>query len=319
MADATKQQLRPRYAASSDVGLIRERNEDSFLVFPRHRFVAVADGMGGHMSGDVASALAIATLTDFCATTVGLDRTWPFPYDKDLSDEENCIVVSVRLANQTVCARAARGASESGMGTTVVTLMLTPDARQAVVGHVGDSRCYRVRDGRITQLTTDHSLVSEVSEIAPWLSEEEIKQLPSNYITRALGMGPDVVVDLLTTDTRPGDLYLLCSDGLNGMLKDQQMLETLLKETDLDSRCRELVEDANDAGGTDNITVVLVEIEAAAAAADGLEQAAEFLHGGAIAALAGRPELLGFGDGDDTDDGAHDGAYDDGVGDSSDD
>jgi serine/threonine protein phosphatase PrpC len=293
MADVTKQRLRPRYAASSDVGLLRERNEDSFLVFPRHRLAAVADGMGGHMSGDLASALAIATLSEFYATTVGLDRTWPFPYDNDLSDEENCVVVGVRLANQNVVGRAAHGPSESGMGSTIVALMFTPDARQVVVGHVGDSRCYRVRNGRITQLTTDHSLVSEVSEIAPWLSEEEIRQLPSNYITRALGMGPDVVVDLLTTDTCAADLYLLCSDGLNGMLSDEQILETLLTPKDLSSRCRELIEDANDAGGSDNITVVLVEVEAVEGKSR--DEVPELFQGGAIAVLAGRPELMQLG------------------------
>lgn len=288
MTNSIQPRLRPRYAASTDVGLVRERNEDSFVVFPRHRFVAVADGMGGHMSGDVASALAIATLSDFYATTVGLDRTWPFPYEQDLSEEENCVVVGTRLANERVFARAGRGATESGMGTTLVALMFTPDANQVVVGHVGDSRCYRVRNRRITQLTTDHSLVSEVSEIAPWLSEEEIKQLPSNYITRALGMGPDVVVDLLTTETRAGDIYLLCSDGLNGMRTDEQILATLLKEKDLSSRSLELIQDANGAGGTDNITVVLVEIIEAGDDAP----LPEVFHGGAIAALSGSPELL---------------------------
>ncbi|MBM4356902.1 MAG: serine/threonine-protein phosphatase [Deltaproteobacteria bacterium] len=291
MTEGTKQRLRTRFAAASDVGLVRERNEDSFLVFPRHRFAAVADGMGGHLSGDVASALAIATLSEFYATTVGLDRTWPFPYDNDLSDEENCIVVGVRLANQSVFGRASKGASDSGMGTTVVVVMFSPEAEQVVVGHVGDSRCYRVRNGRITQLTTDHSLVSEVTEIAPWLSEEEIQQLPSNYITRALGMAPDVVVDLLTTDTKAGDLYLLCSDGLNGMLSDDRILEALQRPGDLDSRCQGLVRDANAAGGGDNITVVLAAIEAVAEL-DGDEPRGERTHGGAIAALSGRPEIL---------------------------
>jgi serine/threonine protein phosphatase PrpC len=292
MAEGTKQRLCIRYGAASDVGLLRERNEDSFLVFPRHRFAAVADGMGGHLSGDLASALAIATLTDFFATTVGLDRTWPFPYDNDLSDEENCIVVGVRLANQSVFGRAAKGSGESGMGTTVVTVMFSPDARQVVVGHVGDSRCYRIRNGRITQLTTDHSLVSEVTEIAPWLSEEEIQQLPSNYITRALGMAPDVVVDLLTTDTKPGDLYLLCSDGLNGMLTDERILEVLLRDGDLDGRCQALIREANAAGGVDNITVALLATDVPP---EGDDAPGELVQGGAIAALAGRPELQLFG------------------------
>lgn len=294
MAEGTQERRRTRFAGASDVGLLRERNEDSFLVFPRHRVAAVADGMGGHAGGDVASAIAIATLTDFFATTVGLDRTWPFPYDGDLSDEENCVVVGVRLANQNVFGGAAKGSGDGGMGTTVVAMMFTPDARQVVVGHVGDSRCYRVRNRRITPLTTDHSLVSEVTEIAPWLSEDEIQQLPTNYVTRALGMGPDVVVDLLTTETRAGDVYLLCSDGLSGMLSDDRILEVLLEDRSLADRALALVDAANDAGGADNVTVVLAAVEAQPGGAR--EEVGELVHGGAIAALSGRPELLGLGD-----------------------
>ncbi len=290
MGDGTKQRLRTRFAAASDVGLMRDRNEDSYLVYPRYRFAAVADGMGGHLSGDVASSLAIATLKDFYCNTVGPDRTWPFPYDNDLTDEENCVVVGVRLANQHVFGRARQASNESGMGTTVVAVMFTPDTRQVIVGHVGDSRCYRVRDGKITQLTSDHSLVSEVTEIAPWLSEDEIKQLPSNYITRALGMAPDVVVDLLTTDTRAGDLYLLCSDGLNGMLTDQSILEVIAKDDDLEARCRELIAEANNAGGNDNTTVVMVRVEAAVEGKKP-EEPADPVQGGAIEALLAKPEL----------------------------
>ncbi len=253
--------MKTRFAGRSDVGLLRDRNEDSFLVFPEYRFAAVADGMGGHLSGDVASSLAISTLSEFYDKTVGPDRTWPFRYDNDLTEEENCIVVGVRLANQHVFGRARRSQNESGMGTTIVAVMFSADAKQVIVGHVGDSRCYRIRDSHITQLTSDHSLVSEVTEIAPWLSEEEVNQLPSNVITRALGMAPDVVVDLLTTDTRVGDTYLLCSDGLNGMLGDEEILDVCLGEADLGLVCEELITRANAAGGNDNTTVVLVKVD----------------------------------------------------------
>jgi len=253
--------MRTSFAGKTDVGLLRDRNEDSFLVFPKHRFAAVADGMGGHLSGDVASALAVSTLLDFYSNTVGPDRTWPFQYDEDLTEEENCVVVGVRLANQHVFSRARRSQNASGMGTTIVAVMFTPDARQVSVGHVGDSRCYRIRDGHITQLTSDHSLVSEVTEIAPWLSDDEVNQLPSNVITRALGMAPDVVVDLLTTETRPGDSYLLCSDGLNGMLSDEEILSAFDSSEDLDNVCSELVTRANAAGGNDNTTVVIVSVK----------------------------------------------------------
>ncbi|MBW2453747.1 MAG: serine/threonine-protein phosphatase [Deltaproteobacteria bacterium] len=253
--------MRIRFASKTDVGLLRERNEDSLLVFPRYRFGAVADGMGGHLSGDIASALAVATLRGFYSNTIGPDRTWPFPYDNDLTEEENCVVVGVRLANQHVFARARRSQNESGMGTTLVVVVFSENAEQVIVGHVGDSRCYRVRDGQLTQLTSDHSLVSEVTEIAPWLSEDEVNQLPSNVITRALGMAPDVVVDLLTTETRPGDTYLLCSDGLNGMLTDAEILETMNGADTLDAICERLVTRANAAGGNDNTTVVVARVE----------------------------------------------------------
>jgi len=253
--------MRIRFASKTDVGLLRDRNEDSYLVFPRYRFAAVADGMGGHLSGDIASALAVSTLRGFYSNTIGPDRTWPFPYDNDLTEEENCVVVGVRLANQHVFARARRSQNESGMGTTLVVVVFSENAEQVIVGHVGDSRCYRVRDGQLTQLTSDHSLVSEVTEIAPWLSEDEVNQLPSNVITRALGMAPDVVVDLLTTETRPGDTYLLCSDGLNGMLTDAEILETLVETDVLEEICERLVTRANAAGGNDNTTVVVARVE----------------------------------------------------------
>ena len=245
----------------TDVGLMRERNEDSLLLVPQHRFAAVADGMGGHLSGDVASNLAVTTLQDFYTNTVGPDRTWPFPYDQELTEEENCVVTAVRLANRQVFTRARQSRTEAGMGTTIVAIMFTPDVKQVIIGHVGDSRCYRVRDGKIAQLTNDHSLVSEVAEIAPWLSEEEVKELPTNVITRALGMAPDVVVDLLTTATKVGDVYLLCSDGLNGMVSDEEILTTVLEGKTLEDVCATLIARANGAGGVDNTTVIVAKIE----------------------------------------------------------
>jgi len=238
----------------------------------------------------VASSLAISTVKEFYRNTVGPDRTWPFPYDNDLTEEENCVVVGVRLANQYVFGRARKSSNESGMGTTIVTVMFTRDGQQVIVGHVGDSRCYRIRDGQITQLTSDHSLVSEVTEIAPWLSDEEVSQLPSNVITRALGMAPDVVVDLLTTETRQGDTYLLCSDGLNGMLSDKEILATVNAtnkapgdDPGLDDVCRSLIEKANAAGGVDNTTIVMARVDKAAGDED--TNSGEIVEGGAIEAL----------------------------------
>ncbi len=249
-----------RFAGRTDVGLVRERNEDALLVFPEQRLIAVADGMGGHQSGDVASALAIATLREFYAEAESPDRTWPCPYDGDLSEEENCMVAALRLANRKVFARARRSNADTGMGTTIVALSFAHDGREVIVGHVGDSRCYRVRDGQLTQLTSDHSLVTEVSEIAPWLSQEEKDQLPRNVVTRALGMAPDVVVDLLTTTAEPADRYLLCSDGLTEMLSDEEILGSLAALAAPEDTCTALLEAANAAGGIDNTTVVMAEV-----------------------------------------------------------
>lgn len=292
--------MRTRFSGKSDVGLLRDRNEDSFLVFPAYRFAAVADGMGGHLSGDVASSLAISTLSEFYSSTVGPDRTWPFRYDNDLTEEENCVVVGVRLANQNVFSRAGRSQNESGMGTTIVAVMFSANAEQVIVGHVGDSRCYRIRDGHITQLTSDHSLVSEVTEIAPRLSEEEVNQLPSNVITRALGMAPDVVVDLLTTDTRAGDAYLLCSDGLNGMLTDDEILEICTSSEDMDEICSELITRANAAGGNDNTTVVMVRVDDPEDEKDA-QPKGDPIAGGAIQLIEERGGLEAYIEGDDDD------------------
>ena len=282
MNDHRESRFQATYFGQSDVGLLRERNEDSCLLFPAYRFAAVADGMGGHMSGDIASSLAIATLQRFFTETVGPDSTWPFPFDSDLTEEENCLVVGIRLANQNVFRQAQRSSSDSNMGTTVVALMLSGDHKRISIGHVGDSRCYRIRDGSISQLTSDHSLVSEVTEIAPWLSQAEIDQLPSNIITRALGMGPDVMVDLLTTETRLGDHYLLCSDGLNGMISDEDIAEIVSSDGKTVDVCEELVAAANAAGGNDNTTVSLVRI---VAHDDAAASTSELHHAGAIVLL----------------------------------
>lgn len=253
--------MQTRFAGRTDVGLLREHNEDSFLVLPEYRFVAVADGMGGHRAGDVASQLAVSTLEDFFQIVVGKDGTWPFPADPNLSDEENYVVTGLRLANRRIFDRSLKTMAELGMGTTIVAAMFDKEAEHVTIGHVGDSRCYRRRNGELVQLTRDHSLVSDARHMAPWMSAEEVKQLPPNVITRALGIREDVMVDILTEKTEPGDLFLLCSDGLSGLVSDDQILEVLARTTSLDDACAELISRANFLGGTDNITAVLARVE----------------------------------------------------------
>lgn len=253
--------MRTRLAGKTDVGLLREHNEDSLLILPEYRVVAVADGMGGHRSGDVASQMAVSTLQDFFSVTVGRDATWPFPADPNLTEEENYIVTGLRLANRRIFDRSLKTMADFGMGTTVVAAMFNTSGEKVTIGHVGDSRCYRVRGSEILQLTRDHSLVSDATHMAPWMTEEEIRQIPSNVITRALGIREDVLVDLLTDETKPGDVYVLCSDGLSGLVSDDQIHEIVTTLPSLDEACGALIERANFFGGTDNITVVLARVE----------------------------------------------------------
>lgn len=253
--------MRTVFAGMTDVGIVREHNEDSLLLMPDYRVVAVADGMGGHRSGDVASQLAVSTLSDFFSITVGHDGTWPFPADPNLTEEENYIVTGLRLANRRIFDRSLKRIADFGMGTTIVAAMFTKNAERVTVGHVGDSRCYRVRENEILQLTRDHSLVSDALQMAPWMTDEEIKQLPQNVITRALGIREDVLVDLVTDETRQGDLYILCSDGLSGLVSDEQIHQIVTNAPSLDEACKMLIDRANFFGGTDNITAVLARVE----------------------------------------------------------
>jgi serine/threonine protein phosphatase PrpC len=253
--------MQTRFAGMTDTGLLREHNEDSLLLMPEYGIVAVADGMGGHRSGDVASQLAISTLSDFFQVVVGRDGTWPFPADPELSDEENYVITSLRLANRRIFDRSLRTMADFGMGTTIVAAMFTRSADKVTVGHVGDSRCYRVRGSAILQLTRDHSLISDARHMAPWMTDEEMSQLPPNVITRALGIREDVAVDILTEETALGDVYLLCSDGLSGLVSDEQIHEIVTRASSLDDACKDLVDRANFFGGTDNVTAVLARVE----------------------------------------------------------
>jgi protein phosphatase len=253
--------MQTRFAGMTDTGLLREHNEDSLLLLPEYGIVAVADGMGGHRSGDVASQLAISTLSDFFSVVVGRDGTWPFPADPDLSEEENYVVTGLRLANRRIFDRSLQKVADFGMGTTIVTAIFTRNADKVTVGHVGDSRCYRIRGDEILQMTRDHSLISDAKHMAPWMTDEEVSQLPPNVITRALGIREDVMVDIVTEETAPGDIYVLCSDGLSGLVQDELIHALVTGAETLDDACKALVDRANYCGGTDNITAVLVRVE----------------------------------------------------------
>jgi serine/threonine protein phosphatase PrpC len=251
--------MRVRFAGETDVGMKRTHNEDYLYLPDEERLVMVADGMGGHASGDLASRLAVDTIVDFFrATAEEPEITWPFLVDRDNNLHENRLITGVKLANLKIFESAQRNARFRGMGTTIVSCFFCED--QVLVAHVGDSRVYRVRDN-IRQLTEDHSLLNDYIKMKR-ITPEEVDRFPhKNVIVRALGMKETVAVDVLREAPEVGDIFLLCSDGLTGMISDDEMLQMVKAEQDLDRCCEKLVEMGNSAGGVDNITVALARME----------------------------------------------------------
>jgi protein phosphatase len=246
-------------AGRSDVGLQRDHNEDSWSCLQSFGLYLVADGMGGHQSGEVASSMANDAVKAFFEATEREDATWPFPIDPNLSLAENRLSASIKMANKQIFDRSLHDHALQGMGTTVVSLLVAPERRLLYVAHVGDSRAYRVRDGRIVQLTRDHSLVNDYLMMMPDLPQEAMDVVPRNVITRALGMQDSVVVDLGAEKVKAGDKFVLCSDGLSGQVSDERILEVIDNAgDDLEAAGRHLIKLANDAGGDDNVTVVVV-------------------------------------------------------------
>ena len=243
------------------MGLQRDHNEDSFAVLEEHQLFVVADGMGGHRAGDVASQLAIEAISQFFRANMGgADATWPFHFDARLSEDENRLLTSIRLANRRIVERSSRNQECQGMGTTVVGALFSPSKHTMYIGHVGDSRAYRIRGGGIEQITRDHSLVNDYLLAMPELTEEQRSELPKNVITRALGMQDHVAVDIQASPVQAGDCFVLCSDGLSGMLEDEEIRAIVTAHEDLNEACRELVVAANEHGGEDNITAVVVRL-----------------------------------------------------------
>ncbi len=190
----------------------------------------------------------------------------PDDYDA-LAPSARRLAAGVRKANHDVFTISSTYQQHHGMGSTMVAIHLC-ETGEIYVGHVGDSRCYRIRDGEILQLTRDHSLINDALEMKPDLLPEEIARLPKNIITRALGMKDAVKVDIRSERAEPGDVYLLCSDGLTGMVPDAQILEVVSLTDDPKEACELLIAEANDAGGTDNISAVIIQVAEARTEAD---------------------------------------------------
>jgi PPM family protein phosphatase len=229
-----------QHAAVTHPGRRRRRNEDAHVVQPP--LFAVADGMGGAQAGEIASRIAAAALRD-----------------SDAETGEDAVVALIQEANRRVYEAAASDDARAGMGTTMTAALVEGHAVR--IGHVGDSRAYRVRDGVLEQLTEDHSLVAELVRSGKLSPEEADVHPQRSVITRVLGTDPEVDVDTFDVESRPGDLFMICSDGLTSMVDDDAILAVLLQRgRTLEQRARGLVDAANRGGGEDNITVILFEL-----------------------------------------------------------
>jgi serine/threonine protein phosphatase PrpC len=232
---------------SSDRGNVRRRNEDSLLVYPDRAVFCVADGMGGYAGGHVASALAVETLR--ASFELGhFDAKTQSEVDVPRRGRE--LACAIQMANHAIFARARSEPGLAQMGTTVVAARFSPSKQRVYIGHVGDSRCYRLRQGALRQLTRDHTM----AEFAG------LKGPGGQHLFQAVGVKADILIDLVVDKPRMSDVYLLCSDGLSKMISDKEILGILLSDPNLDSAVQTLIDLAKDHGGKDNVTVILVKV-----------------------------------------------------------
>jgi serine/threonine protein phosphatase PrpC len=250
---------RVRFAGKTDIGLVRAHNEDSLLIPREMPLAVVSDGMGGHAAGDVASRITVETIDQHYRDTARSGpQTWPFKLPS-LEIEKQRMSVAIQLANSNIFETAAADGSKKGMGCTVDAIYFNQG--RFFIGHVGDSRVYRIREGRIQMLTEDHSLLNDYLRMKELSGDEGVHFPQKNVVVRALGLAEQVHVDVIADAFKVGDVFLLCSDGLSGMLDDPVLLDIITARDSLDTTCNELIKAANDAGGNDNITAILVRIE----------------------------------------------------------
>jgi len=240
----------------SDVGQKRDKNEDSILVDDDAALFMVADGMGGHLGGERASRLTVDTVKE-------IFHKFQEDPDATLDGDEDCrnvgerLKYAVRMASHRVYDEASQNERLSGMGTTAVAIAIRDG--KAYIVNVGDSRAYLLRGKQITQLTEDHSLVSEQVKAGLVTAEGARHHRLKNIITRSVGFQRDVEADLFVRELEDGDLFLLCSDGLSNLIEDKQIAKIVNKSKNLDDSCQRLVEAANKGGGDDNISVILLQ------------------------------------------------------------
>jgi serine/threonine protein phosphatase PrpC len=254
-------EMKLSWAVRTDPGLRRSSNEDSYCTRPDLGLFAVADGMGGHVAGEVASRVAVETIQTFISETAGADknRTWPFPFEPAISLEGNRLKAAFRLANRQIANAMSDSADLRGMATTASAVLA--GRKSACIAHVGDSRVYSMRDGALRRITDDHSWVEEQVR-AGTMTEAAARQHPwRNVVTRALSGGSDPEIDTIEIAPNPGERFLLCSDGLSGVLPHDAIAGILgERAATLETICDRLIAAANAAGGPDNITALVLEV-----------------------------------------------------------
>ncbi len=242
----------------TDIRLVRTNNEDSFYIDDKAGILAVADGMGGHASGEIASKLAVDVIRDYFKAFHGGRAAPVGKFDEEYSEMSKAIGSAVRLANQAIHEAARSNAGWQGMGTTVAAVVI--NRNRLSIAHVGDSRVYLVRAGDIEQLTDDHSVVYEqVKQELLTREEAQISEM-KNLLTRALGVASDVEVDVSELTLSAGDILVLCTDGLSSMVSDDDILSLAVSMKDPAPVCDRLVELANKHGGKDNVTAIVVYV-----------------------------------------------------------
>jgi serine/threonine protein phosphatase PrpC len=244
--------------ALSHPGRQRADNEDAFGNFVDGRLFVIADGMGGHNAGAVASAMAVEAIeTFFRSYHAEPHQVWPYPVDRSLSLAANLLRVGIKVANDRIRTAAAADRARARMGTTAVAMAIGEE--QLAIAHAGDSRAYRFRGGSVTRLTRDHSVAEEMRAARPEMTDDELATFAHrNVVTRSLGSKEDLEPAVYVGRVQHGDVFLLCSDGLWGVVPDGRMTTILRQSGDLETACQALVDAANGAGGPDNVSVLLV-------------------------------------------------------------
>lgn len=246
-----------KICAQTDAGLTRDNNEDAVLYDEAHGIVVLADGMGGYNAGEIASSMATSFINAEMSrwlNEVGAVAT--------VADIRRALEICVGNANTGILNAATKNAQYAGMGTTLVTGVFRGDC--LVVGHIGDSRCYRFRQGELAQITRDHSLLQEQIDAGLLTPEQAAVSVNRNLVTRALGVDDAVMLEVNEFAVEPGDVYLMCSDGLSDMVRDQEIEKILQMPLAFEHLAQCLIDTANAHGGRDNITVLLVQAQAAA-------------------------------------------------------